>query len=181
MKHYIDNTKWQFSTEPFPAFRCELTYGGRGKRDRAFLPSKAEVREEDDLLPENKFKVIKTKEKGTILIVPGENTSNRVLLMAGLEAGFRGNSGIYSKGPDQPEYRGHLLAKANAHGGCRGRIEVAIILSEGGYIALYSNGRYRNVIVLYQYQNGEVTKTEYDAKEYKTMTSASEEKDAEAL
>ena len=37
MKHVNLSSAWQFSVEPFPAFRCGLSYG-RNQHDRQFLP-----------------------------------------------------------------------------------------------------------------------------------------------
>jgi hypothetical protein len=39
MKHINQSASWDFSTEPFPAFRASLSYG-RNKNDREFLPVK---------------------------------------------------------------------------------------------------------------------------------------------
>ena len=82
---------WKFSDNPFPAYRAELVYG-RNKRDRALLPVLGDIKPLPDSqeLPPAQFRVIKTKAKGTICIVPGEDRTNRVLSFITEYEGFRG-------------------------------------------------------------------------------------------
>lgn len=135
MKHVIDaQSKWAFGAEPFEAFRCQLVFG-RNKRDFKMIPCKAATGG-DGLLPEGGFKVIKTKAKGTIMIVPGTDSSDRVLWMGGVNDGFRGSSKIL-----MTHTTATILHVVQACSAVAGRTEVAAILSPGEQIAFHSIGR----------------------------------------
>lgn len=92
-------TPWNFSTSPFPAYR------GEGQSHRAFLAvaktySPAfEVPIDGTYFPKEIFdtavtKLIKTKEKGTLLLVPCPVKENEQILLVTLRGAFRG---VYSR------------------------------------------------------------------------------------
>jgi hypothetical protein len=104
MKHVTLGKKWSFTSNPFDKFATAQVYG-RNKQDRAFISTKV-LPNEEGILKEGSFKVIKTKEKGTILIVPGSDNSKKILLFSDVEGGFRGGCGLLST------TTGNVIAKA---------------------------------------------------------------------
>jgi hypothetical protein len=196
MRNIVLDNSFQFSTEPFPAFRGELVFG-RNKRDRSFITSKvepikhftidehftttskneAEVYAQNNnlplysisehmLLPENKFRVIKTREKGTIMIVPGEDTSNRALVFVGCEGGFRGGVSFIQ---NEKEKQANILKSMSAQNACSSKIAVMAIFEENSTLAFHSYGRRTNDVFQCTYINSilkvkRFTKSEWDVK-----------------
>jgi len=176
MKHMILSSTWAFSDQPFPAFRCELWYG-RNKHDKAFLPVKDvklkkyclitnnntfSINSSDDgnsfLLPENEFKVIKTKEKGTVLVVPGKDLTNRVLIHAGCCGGFRGGVNLIPSA--------NILKQCQASNACESKIEIVALLEVNQQVAFYSFGRYVNEVHSYKWDGEVITKQTYSKQEW---------------
>lgn len=200
MKHVIKSDAWQFSMEPFPAYRASLVYG-RNKRDREFLPVNGilpetkwkinkydsnpdqktfETREEAEAecraqnmhtdwitsesfpLPENRFRIIKTKEKGTLMVIGGEDTTNRVLLFCGVKEGFRGGSDVL-------ECTGQELKRCSAGNACEGQLEVIVLLEAGQHVALHSWGRRTDEVLQFAWDGVNVSvktfsKAEWDSR-----------------
>jgi hypothetical protein len=219
---------WVYSTDPFPAYRCNLVYGWN-KRDREFLPVKdvtpetqytvtadygktvlyrgtdkaaaeeakakydaeqkakakegsywtptADLRASLPTLPEGKFRVIKTKEKGTILVVPGNDNTNRCLLFVGCAGGFRGGESVL-----KDDTTGTILKTCSAGNACESSTEVIVLLEPGQSIAFHTYGRRTNEVYLYTWNGAEVeekhfSKSEWDSR--KAVTDIPE--DAEVL
>ena len=189
MKHIVDkeNSKWEWSEEPFPAFRVELVFG-RNKRDRAFFPVKdvfpiqfwvgnydgKEYETRGDAiaagnnysilvseLPQGQFKVIKTKEKGTILVVPGEDTSNRALVFTGCTGGFRGFVEV-----DNRFTSAQIIKSCSAGNNCNSECQVIGILEPGQRITFHSTGRKWNKMVVVSFDGEKLHRTIYDTMEY---------------
>lgn len=160
MKHIVmPSSKWKYSEEPFPAFRTRLVFG-RNKHDFAFIPSKVAPNEEG-LLPEGNFRVIKTKAKGTIMAVPGKETTTRTLLFVGDEGGFRGYVSLL-----EGDTTATLLAKCYAGNACEDEIQIAAILDVGEQIAFHSRGRRTNRVAVYSWDGVEVKRANYHYDEY---------------
>lgn len=207
MKHIMLSSSWEFSTDPFPAYRANLVYG-RNKRDREFLPVKdvtpittytvtadygrttlysgsdkaraeelkakyeAEKKEKGEYgyaelkvslptLPENRFRVIKTKEKGTILVVPGEDKTNRCLLFVGCAGGFRGGVGVISDGTT-----GTILKECSAGNACESSAEVIVLLEQGQSVGFHTSGRRTNEVYKYIWNGTEVEKKHFSKSEW---------------
>ena len=231
MKHVLLSDAWEFSTEPFPAYRANLVYG-RNKRDRAFLPVKdvmpvtqytvtadfgktvlysgtdkataeavkvqydaeqrakaekdspswrvptAEIRAGLPTLPQDKFRVIKTKEKGTILVVPGEDKTNRCLLFVGCEGGFRGGVSVLEEGTT-----GTILKKCSAGNACESSVEVIVLLEPGQSIAFHTYGRSANEVYVYTWNGVSVEKKHFSKAEWESRNvfTAQPTEDAEEL
>jgi len=228
MKHIMLSSAWEYSTDPFPAYRVNLVYG-RNKRDREFLPVKdvtpmtqytvtgeygkaalytgtdkvaaeaakakydAEQKAKADgsswtptadleaglpILPESKFRVIKTKEKGTILVVPGSDDTNRCLLFVGCAGGFRGGVGVISDGTT-----GTILKECSAGNNCESSTEVIVLLEVGQSVAFHTSGRRTNEVYLYTYNGAEVEKKHFSKSEWdsRNAVSAPPIEDAEVL
>lgn len=163
MKHIRVDHSFQFSNDPFPAFRSELIFG-RNKRDFQFLPVKDVEIDEDGLMPENQFRLIKTKEKGTIMIVPGRDTSNRALVFCGINDGFRGSSGLLETGTDA-----RIIQHCSAGAACEGRNEIIALLEPGQQIVLYSRGRRTNRVECHRWDGNVLVTTEYARSEWNAL------------
>jgi hypothetical protein len=161
MKHVIIDNSWAFSDNPFPAYRCELIFG-RNKKDFQFLPVKDIIPNEDGILPENKFKIIKTKEKQTILIINQEDLTDRCLAFIGTKGGFRGYCQLLN------ETNANILKVCNAGNNCESYISVIAVFELGQKVIFQSKGRYGNDVIIYEYINNEIIKTIMDYDEFKS-------------
>jgi hypothetical protein len=223
MKHINQSALWNFSIEPFPAFRSSLSYG-RNKHDRQFLPVndvtpvtthtvtangatlysgidkieaekikidfdtneevkvpkswvRAKLCSSLPTLPANKFKVIKTKDKGTILLVPGKDNSDRCLLFVGCSGGFRGGVSVLEEGTT-----GNLIKQCSAGNACESSTEVIVLLEVDESIAFHSYGRRSNEIYLHTWNGEQVEKKHFSKSEWDSRTAvASPTKDVEVL
>ena len=153
---------WQFSENPFPAYRAELVYG-RNKRDRALLPVLGVIKPLPDSqgLPPAQFRIIKTKAKGTICIVPGDDRTSRVLAFITEYGGFRGNVSIVSK-----HTTCKIIADCWAASACESGCAVAVIMAPGEQIVFHSTGRRQDDYILFTWQDGEVKRTVYTSDEW---------------
>lgn len=167
MNVFKKHTAFGFSTEPFAAFRCDISYG-RNKKDFAFLPCTIAGGE----LENGKFKVIKTQAKGTIMIVEGEDTTDKILLFVGISDGFRGSSGIEEKGEEV-----QIIAQSQASNACDGQSEYICIIPEGSSISLYSRGRRTDYIVEYTNKEGQLVETRYERSEWNTYKAIGQEQE----
>ena len=167
MKHIILSSNWQYSEEPFPAYRIDLVYG-RNKKDFKMLPVKdiVPIENEDNqfILPDNQFKIIKTKAKGTILAVPGNDTTNRCLLMTCEFGGFRGDVDVIEKDTDA-----NILLKCWAGNACDSACGVAAVLDTGQQVVVHSYGRRTNKYVVYGWDGNKVNKVVYQKDEYNAL------------
>jgi hypothetical protein len=167
MKHFILDGSFPYSDDPFPAFRSNLVYG-RNKRDFEFLPTKV-TPDEDGLLSENKFRLIKTRAKGTLLIVPGEDSSNRALVFVGENEGFRGSCGLHD------DTTATILKQCQAGNATEGRISVIALMEMGQKLIFYSTGRRNNDVTVHEYNGYEVKTTHYTKNEYEALNSDTED------
>ena len=129
-------------------------------------------------LPEGEFRVIKTKEKGTILVVPGEDKTNRCLLFVGCTGGFRGGVGVVKDGTT-----GSLLKECSAGNNCESRAEVIALLESGQSVAFHTSGRRTDEVYLYTWSGSEVEKQHFSYEEWKARNAvvAPPIEDAEVL
>jgi hypothetical protein len=162
MIHIRVDDSFEFSIDPFPAFRSNLIFG-RNKRNFAFLPIKDVPIDEEGLMPEGKFRLIKTKAKGTIMIVPGNDTTRRALVCAGINDGFRGSSGTLEETDCQ------IVKKCYAGNACEGRQEVIALMEPGQQLVFYSRGRRTNRAVCYRWDGAVLHTTEYARSEWDTL------------
>lgn len=126
--------------------------------------NKAYMERSHPTLPENQFRVIKTKEKGTILVVPGEDKTDRCLLFVGCEGGSRGGVEILEEFTTS-----QILKTCSAGNAGTSAIETICLLSPGQTIVFYSWGR-GGVKTVYTYtwdgtkvKEKEYTKDEWDS------------------
>jgi len=120
-------------------------------------------------LPEGKFKVIKTREKGTILVVPGDDRSNRCLLFVGCDGGFRGGESVLQDGTTAT-----ILKTCSAGNACESRTEVITLMEVGQTVAFYSYGRRTNEVYVYTWDGTEVKKTHYSKSEWDSRDAVAE-------
>jgi hypothetical protein len=181
MKHVILSHAWEFGAEPFPAYRVNLVYG-RNKQDREFLPVKdvTPITGEKDsvpTLPDEKFRVIKTREKGTILVVSGEDITPRCLLFVGCEGDFRGGVSVVAEATT-----GTILKQASAGNACQSSTEVIILMEVGQTVAFHTSGRYSNEVRLYTWDGSQVMRTDFTISEWQArQVVAAPPEDAEVL
>ena len=172
MKHVdMSHQTWRFAEEPFPAIRVNLSFG-RNQNDRAFIPVRG-VEPKAGVLPEGQFKVIKTREKGTILVVGGQDDTDRVLLFVANNGGFRGGVRLVEHATT-----GNVLTTAWAGNATHSCVAVAAILATGEYIIIHSFGRNTNDI--YQYlatADGEIVRNVYSLSEWNTRNVSADDAD----
>jgi len=130
------------------------------------------VRNTTPLLPEGKFRVIKTREKGTLLVVDGEDTTDRVLLMVGCCGGFRGGVSLIET--DAPA---KILVQCSASSACDSSCEIIALMEDGQSVAFHSYGRRTNAVELYTLQGGEVIHQSYSKAEWDQRGASSEPAD----
>lgn len=106
------------------------------------------------ILPENRFRVIKTKEKGTIMIVPGEDMTRRCLLFAECKGGFRGGVEIIGGSNS-----GDVIKKCHAGDACESLLTTIGILEVDQSIAFHSWGRRKDEVYRHVW-DGETVKVE---------------------
>lgn len=128
--------------------------------DRLFAP-KAILREGPAVLPEGKFRIIKTKEKGTTLVVPGDENTNRCLLFVGCEGGFRGGVRIM-----ECDTTGALLAKCEAGNACDSSVETIALLDVGQSVAFHTWGRRTNEVYAYTWTGVEIETKHFSKEEW---------------
>ena len=121
-------------------------------------------------LPEGKFRVIKTKEKGTILVVPGNDDSNRCLLFVGGRGGFRGGVSVI-------DTTGTILKECSAGNACESSTEVIVLLEAGQSIVFHSYGRRTDEVFQYLWDCREVktlhfSKAEWDSRAAVSVSAA---------
>lgn len=120
-----------------------------------------DLKSSQPILAEGKFRVIKTREKGTILVVPGEDSTNRCLLMVGCEGGFRGGVSLVESGTT-----GVILKEAEAGNRCDSSIHVCAILEVGQSVAFHTYGRRTDEVYLYTWNGTEVEKKHFSKAEW---------------
>jgi hypothetical protein len=136
----------------------------------------AELKASYPILPEGKFRVIKTKEKGTILVVPGSDDTNRCLLFVGCAGGFRGGVSVVHEGTT-----GSLLKECSAGNNLESSVEVIALLDIGQSVAFHTSGRRTNEVYVYTWNGTSVEKKHYSAEEWKTRNAVPSIDDAEVL
>lgn len=129
-------------------------------------------------LPEGKFRVIKTKEKGTILVVPGNDDTNRCLLFVGCAGGFRGGESVLKDGTT-----GTILKTCSAGNACESSTVVIVLLEPGQSVAFHTYGRRTNEVYLYTWTGAEVEKKHFSKSEWdnRNAVAAPSIEDAEVL
>ncbi len=155
-KAAADKAKAEFeSTQPEPQ-KSDLPFFGSMQSRRI-----ARIEVGQAVLPEGKFRLIKTKEKGTNLIVPGEDTTNDVLLFVGCDEGFRGGVSLVKEGTT-----GEIVKTCQAGNATGGRIEVIVRLKKGETIGFYTYGRRTNDVYVYTWDGEKVEKKSYSKSEW---------------
>lgn len=128
-------------------------------------------------LLEGAFRVIKTKEKGTILVVPGEDKTNRCLLFVGCAGGFRGGVSVLKDGTT-----GMILKTCSAGNNCESSTEVIVLLEQGQSVAFHTYGRRTNEVYQYTWNGAEVEKKHFSKSEWDTRNAVQvPSEDAEEL
>ena len=164
MKHIMYNTRWYWDTDKYPRYYVFLNYG-RHLKDGAELPVLGGLfPSEDGILPENKFRLAKGK-GGKVLVFPGEDTTNRVLLMTGIDAGHRGSCGV------NDETTATVLLSARAENACSGSLELVALMAEGEQLVLWSDGVDGTSYVVLTYEGGDIKVKGYSPEEWDFINS----------
>jgi hypothetical protein len=135
---------------------------------------RAEVRSLFPTLPDGQFRVIKTREKGTILVVPGDEPSNRALVFIGADSGFRGDVCVVPAGTTA-----HILMDSYSGSRLGSHIDVVAIFDIGQSISFHSWGRRNNDVLVYTWDGHEISKKVYTKEEWDVATHP--QKEAEVL
>lgn len=128
-------------------------------------PSRAMVTSSAPVLPAGQFRVIKTRDKGTILVVPGADSSKRCLLFASVKGGFRGGVSISSGDTDAL-----VIMECSAGNACDSRVDVAAILDVGQRVVCHAHGRSCNEYVSYTWDGARIERVVVPAAEWRART-----------
>lgn len=121
----------------------------------------AKLHESVPLLPRDQFRVIKTREKGTILVVPGEDRTPRALAFLSIRGGFRGGCG-----PHSGDTTAQILVSACAGNACDSEYAAVALFDVGQSVAMRSYGRRTNLIRVYTWDGRQMQSQSYDWEEY---------------
>jgi hypothetical protein len=129
-------------------------------------------------MPEGKFRLIKTKAKGTLMIVPGSDTTNRAIVFCGISAGFRGSCGLLKITEEFPDNTSaQVMKRCSAGNATDARNEFVFLVEAGQKIVLYSKGRRTNSVVCHSWDGDVLTTTEYQRSEWEALQQAQEDFD----
>lgn len=170
---YWDRKVLYVGTDRAEADKAKATYDAKD----SLHFERAHLKEGQPILPENKFRVIKTRDKGTILVVAGADTTNRCLLFVGCSGGFRGGVGLLDEGTTA-----QILKEASAGNACESSCEVIALLEVGQTVAFHTSGRRSNEVYVYTWTGTETTKTHFSKEEWDQRKAAAQTpEDAEVL
>lgn len=155
---------WTFSAEPFPAYRAEIWHG-RNKHARALLPVRDLTPNARGVLDVGTFRVIKAREKGTILLVPGADTTDRILALISVAGGFRGDVGLSTQYPSTAQ----ILVQAYASAACESTAAWACLFEPGQRLVVRSWGRYGDTIIVYTHTGAALIEVRMDRTEYAAL------------
>ncbi|MFH0845978.1 MAG: hypothetical protein V1851_01085 [Patescibacteria group bacterium] len=119
-------------------------------------------------LPDGQFRVIKTKEKGTILVVPGNDDTNRCLLFVGCAGGFRGGVSLVKDGTT-----GNVLKSCSAGNNCESSIEVIALMEVGQSVAFHTSGRRTNEVYMYTWDGEKMKEKHFSKSEWDSRNTVS--------
>jgi len=122
------------------------------------------------------FRIIKTKAKGTIMVVPGSDKTDRCLLFVGAKGGFRGDVFVFQK-----ETTCNVLVECFAGNACDSSFHVIALLEKGESIAFHSVGRRTNHVYVYTWNGKEVNKRTLAYKEWESEQEMSCSPDEEEI
>jgi hypothetical protein len=115
--------------------------------------TKAQVQVVQALLPDNLFRVIRTR-KGTVLVVPGEDRSDRALVFVGCESGYRGGVGV-------EEASCNVLLTGRVSFRLWAGVEVVAIFEPGQSLVFHRTGRREDEYVRYTWDGSALSKDVY--------------------
>jgi len=127
-------------------------------------------------LPTGKFRIIKTKEKGTIMVVPGIDETSRCLLFVGCTGGFRGDVGVLQDGTT-----GTILKTCSAGNACQSGAEAIVLLETGQSIVFHSYGRRTNEVYEYTWDGINVEMKHFSKSEWDSRNTTISEAEVEVL
>jgi hypothetical protein len=133
------------------------------------LKVEAKVDEKGSILLPN-FKVIKTKEKGTIMLVPSEVSDNRVLVAGQVWGGFRGGASIVAE-----HTTANVLWSTTSSKHCKGVVSVVAVLDVGQKLTIYEYGRNHSIYRQLENQDGQVVETRLEKEAFQGLVSLDEE------
>lgn len=171
MKHLIASDVWKYEEEPFPGYRANLVFG-RNKHDRVVLPVRGvtpALIDRQHILPENQFRVIKTRGKGTILAVEGGDTTPRCLLLASCNGGFRGGVDVLTSATSAT-----ILLTAAASSACDSAIAIAALFEPGQALAFHAFGRREDRVVRYTWSDGAMECVRYPRADWDALHAAAD-------
>jgi hypothetical protein len=133
------------------------------------LKVEAKVDEKGSILLPN-FKVIKTKEKGTIMLVPSEVSDNRVLVAGQVWGGFRGGASIVAE-----HTTANILWSTMSSKHCEGVVSVFAVLNPAEKIVFHEYGRRHDIYRVLENQEGSIVETRLEKEAFQGLISLDEE------
>jgi hypothetical protein len=113
----------------------------------------AQIQVVKSLLPANKFRVVSTP-KAKVLVVPGEDDSERAFAFVGCSSGFRGDVRV-------EEATCNVLLSAGVRFRLWGGVEVVAIFEPGQSLVFHRTGRREDEYVRYTWDGAEMRKDVY--------------------
>jgi hypothetical protein len=117
---------------------------------------------EEGMPADDQFKVIKTKEKGTIMFVPQNTKNDRRVVVAGqVWGGFRGGADI-----SKEDTTATVLWETTSSKHCKGCVAFIAIIGLDEELVVHGSGRRHNQYYIFTNENGELQRESYQGDEY---------------
>lgn len=179
MRHV--NYGWKWETEPFPRLRSQAQFG-KHKHFSTFLPALGGVepvvdeRSGNAGFTEHGFSLIKSRKKGTFLIIPEPDTTPRLLLTTEEEGGFRGGVRIVEEATTA-----FVFLQGSAESACESKLGIAALFEPGQRVVIYSWGRGERSYAVYTWDGSEIRRQAYTEAEWEHVSAPVSTEDAETL
>lgn len=141
-----------------------------------WFPLKVSHTMEENKLVLPQFKVIKTKEKGTIMLVPSEVSDSRVLVAGQVWGGFRGGASIVTE-----HTTANVLWSTTSSKHCKGMVAVLAVLNPTEKIVFHEYGRNHDIYRVLENQGGSIVETRLEKEAFVGLVSLESEEAFEEI
>ena len=116
------------------------------------------------------FGLIKTKEKGTLMLVDQNKSDQRLLLLGQVWGGFRGGAGISLK-----YTTANVVWSTTSSKHCEGCVAFAAVLDKDQQLVAHGHGRRHDVYTVYTNSKGTLLKEVFQGDEFTALIDSKEE------
>lgn len=132
-----------------------------------WIPLKTTEKNEEGW-PKN-FTLIKTKEKGTLMLVDQNKSDQRLLILGQVWGGFRGHAGI------QEHTTANVVWSTTSSKHCKGCVAFAAVLDENKSVVVHGYGRRYDAYTTFTNFEGKLVKVVYQGDEFRALVDSTEE------